>query len=89
MIAEVVQATGDLHNQIRKAQLEIAENVFHDATPLDTRQDVFNHNPVFGNQAISQLVSQAQELTTHLFFGLDGVDARRFISLKATVFREA
>jgi hypothetical protein len=88
MIAEVMQATGNLHDQIRKALLEIAKNIFHDSATLDTGQDVFNHNPVFGDQAIGSLVSEAQELAAPLFLGLDGEDLRRLISLKAAAFSE-
>lgn len=33
--AEVVQAAGDNHNQIREVVFGVSENIFHDAGTLD------------------------------------------------------
>ena len=49
---------------------------------------MLDHDSVFGNQTISDLVSQAQELSPPLLLGLNGENPDGFVSLEASVFGE-
>ena len=86
--AEVVQGTGDLHHQVRKSLLGIAKHIFHNPTPLDTRNHMLHHNPRPGNQTVGEPVGGAQETAPPLFLGLDRHHVCRFRALKAHILRQ-
>ena len=87
--AEVVQATGNLHDHIRETRFDITKEVFDDPTAFDASNYMFNHTAVFGDQPIGDLVNEAEELSAHLFFGLDGQDPGGFIGLEPAIFRQS
>jgi len=55
--AEVVQSTSNTHSEIRKTFLGVAKNVLHNATALDTGDNMFYPDTHTGNQAIEKLIS--------------------------------
>ena len=67
--AEVVQATGNLHHLIGNPLFREAQNIFNDATPLDTGDDMFDDHPGTGKKPIEKLICNAQFLTFGLFLG--------------------
>ncbi len=66
---EVMQGTGDLHDQIRETLLGVAKNVFDNAATLDTGHGMFNVDAGAGEEAVQPFVDRRQLLAARLFFG--------------------
>jgi hypothetical protein len=69
MHSKVMQATGDDHDQIRKAIFGVSQNIFHNSGTLDTRNRMFHSDAHFGDLAIALLLFGSQLLLAWLFFG--------------------
>ena len=67
--AEIVQASGDAHRQIRKAIGQIAEHIFGDATDLDPGNGMFHAHPHACQLTVPALLTGSQLLALGLFFG--------------------
>ena len=66
---QVMQSTGDLHNQIREILLGVAKNVFDNAAALDTGHGMFNVDAGAGEEAVQPFVDCRQLLAARFFFG--------------------
>jgi len=51
--ADVVQATSDDHDQIRKIIFRVSQNIFHDPRTLDARNGMFHSDPDFRDLTIA------------------------------------
>ncbi len=69
MNAQIVQATGDDHDEIGKAVLGVAQNIFHDADSLDSRQRVLTSHAYPCQLTIGSLLRSSQLAFARLFFG--------------------
>ena len=69
MHSEVMQATGNDHDQIRKAVLGVSQNIFHNSGTLDTRDRMFDFDPNFRNLTIGRFLFGSQLFLAWLFFG--------------------
>ena len=69
---EIMQAAGNLHDQLRNTSFGQAQDIFDDSAPFHTSNDVFHDNADTGDQVIEQLVSYTQLLTSGLFLGCWG-----------------
>jgi hypothetical protein len=67
--APIVQRARDRHHQIGQSSFGIAEDVFDNATTLDTGQGMFNPDARARNASIAPLVSARQLRLAGLFFG--------------------
>ena len=67
--AEVMQATGDDHDQIRKIIFRISQNIFHDPGAFDARNGMLHSDTNFGYLAIVLLLFGGQFFLVRLFFG--------------------
>ena len=67
--AEVMQATGDHHQQVGGAIFGQAQNLFDDATAFDAGDDVFDYDAHTGDHGVEELVSLAEWLAAWLFWG--------------------
>jgi len=52
--SEVMQATGNLHNQVRKACFGVAKGVLENPTAFDTGNDVLDLNPETSNDTVEK-----------------------------------
>jgi hypothetical protein len=66
---KIVQAAGDLHDQIGNACGGQAQNIFDYPTAFHAGQRVFNHDPHAREQRVEELLTHAQLFTRRLFFG--------------------
>jgi hypothetical protein len=67
--AEIVQAAGNLHDQIRYAVFGQAQDIFDDPTPFDPGKHVFHDHTGTGEEAIEELILHAHGLAWRLFLG--------------------
>ena len=67
--AEIVQATGNLHDEISNALGGQAQDIFDNPTPFHPGNDIFYDDACTGDEVIEELVSQAQLLAFGFFFG--------------------
>lgn len=54
--SEVMQATGNLHDQVGEAGFGVAKGVLDNATALDTGNDVLDLNPETSNDTIEKTI---------------------------------
>gem|GEM_PF-4555544 len=64
-----MQATGDDHDQIRKAIFGVSQNIFHNARTLDTTNRMLHSDAHFGDFAIALFLFSRQLFLAWLFFG--------------------
>ena len=64
-----MQATGNLHNQIRNPSFGETQDIFDDPAPLHASKHVFHNDADPGDQMIEELVPNAQLLASGLFLG--------------------
>ena len=67
--AEIVQAACNLHDEIRKALLGQAQDIFDNPAPFHPGNDVFYDHACTGDEVIEKPVSYAQLLAFGFFFG--------------------
>lgn len=66
---QIVQATGDLHHQIRHTFFRQPQHLFNNPTAFDTRDHVFDHHPYTGDKTIQQPFTSTQFPARGLFLG--------------------
>jgi hypothetical protein len=54
-----VQATGNLHQEVRNAIFRQPQDIFDNATPLDACKYMLDYHAYTGNEAIDELVRDA------------------------------
>lgn len=64
-----MQAAGNLYHQIRNALFGEAQNLFDNATPFDPCNHVLDHYTRAGEEAVEELISDAQLFAFWLFLG--------------------
>ena len=84
--SEVMQSTGDFHDEIVIHFLGIAEEIFDNVTAFDASNDMLNNNPYLRNEGVVRALLWSQLLSSRFLLGLERLDALRFITLKAGVF---
>ena len=67
--AQIMQATGNLHDHIRHTLCGQPEDIFDNPTPFHAGNHVFDDDADTGDQMIEERVPNAQLLATGLFFG--------------------
>ena len=67
--SKVMQATGNHHDQIRKAIFGVSQNIFHDPRTFDTRNCMLDSDTHLGDLAIALFVCGGQLFLARLFFG--------------------
>jgi len=67
--AEIVQAAGDLHDQIGNACFGQAQDIFDNPAAFDAGNRVFNHDPRTRENRVEELLAHAQLFAFGLFFG--------------------
>jgi hypothetical protein len=67
--AEIVQATGNLHDEIRKALCGQAQDIFDNPTPFHPGNHIFHDHTGTGDEVIEEPVSHAQLLAFGFFLG--------------------
>jgi hypothetical protein len=67
--AEIMQAAGNLHDQIRNTRCRQAQDVLDYPAPFHPRNHVFHDDADTGDEVIEELVSRAQLLALGLFLG--------------------
>lgn len=83
-----MEATRDLHRLIGKVPFRIAKDIFHNAAPFNTTNDVFNHYPNTRYDLVLGFFLACELFAFRLFLGLIGLDTFGFIPLKARVFEQ-
>ena len=81
-----MQATSNIHHQIIKACLGVAEDVFDNPTAFDTANDMFHDDAYAVHNSVEESVCQRQLLTAGLLARLKGNHPFGFIALKTLVF---
>jgi len=66
---QIVQATGDLHHDVRDTRGGQPQDIFDHPTPFDARNDVFDDHARAGKEAIEKLLADTQLPALGLFFG--------------------
>ena len=84
--SEVMQSTGDFHDEIVIHFLGIAEDIFDNVTAFDASNDMLNDNPYLRNEGVVRALLRSQLLSSRFLLWLERLDALRFIALKAGVF---
>ena len=67
--AQIMQTTGNLHHQIRHAILGQAQHIFHNPTPFDPSDGVFDYYSRTGVDLIQEMIAHAQVFAFRLFLG--------------------
>jgi hypothetical protein len=67
--AEIVQATRNLHDQVRYAVCGQAQDIFDNPTPFDPGKHVFHYDARTGEEVIEEVIAHAQCLAFGFFFG--------------------
>ena len=67
--AQIVQATRNLHDQIRDAVGRQTQDIFDNPTPFDASNDVFDDHTRAGKEAIEKLLADTQVPALGLFLG--------------------
>lgn len=67
---EVMQSTGDFHNQVRKTLFGVAKCVLHNSTSLNPGNHMLDLNPETRNDAIQKNILSGQLLTSRLFLAV-------------------
>jgi len=66
---QVMQATSNHHDQIRKISFRISQNIFDDPRALDTSNRMFHFDANFRYLAIALFFFAGQLFLARLFFG--------------------
>ena len=67
--AEIVQATRNLHDQIRDAVGRQTQDIFDYPAPFDPGQHIFHHYTRTGEEVIQEAIAHAQGLAFRFFWG--------------------
>ena len=67
--AEIVHATGNLHDEISKTRCGQAQDIFDHPTPFHPGNDIFYDDACTGDEVIEEPVSSAPLLAFGFFFG--------------------
>ena len=67
--AQIMQATGNLHDEIRHTICGQTEDIFDNPTPFHAGNHVFYDDTDTGDQMIKERVPNAQLLPSRLFLG--------------------
>ena len=86
MDSQVVQPTSDFHHEIVILGFGIAEEILDNATAFNPASDMFNANPDPGDLAVLLFLVWGQFFTFGFLLGLERLDARWFIPLRAGIF---
>ena len=84
--SEVMQSTGDFHDEIVIHFLGIAEEIFDNVTAFDASNDMLNDNPYLRNEGVLRALLQSQLLSSRFLLWLERLDTLRFIAVKAGGF---
>ncbi len=66
---EIMQATRNLHDQIRNTRFGQAQDIFDNPTSFDPGNHVFHDDARTGDEVIEELIPHTQCLAFWLFFG--------------------
>ena len=66
---QIVQAAGNLHDQIGHARFGEAQHLFDNPTPFDASDDMLDDHAYTGANAIEHLLTNTQFLALGLFLG--------------------
>ena len=69
MYAEIVQAAGNLHDEISNALCSQAQDIFDNPTPFHPGNHIFYDNACPGNAVMKEPVSYAQLVACGFFVG--------------------
>src|SRR5258708_25921361 len=86
--SEIMQATGNVHEQVIKTRAQVAVDISHDAKDFDAAQRMLNANAHAGDGGIDGLLLGGQLPTFGFLGGLEGVHAARLVALKASILPE-
>jgi hypothetical protein len=86
MHSEVVQSTGNFHNEIIISFFGIAKDIFDNTASFHTSNDMFNDNTNTGEKAILLALFWRQLFAFGLFLRLKCLHVFWFIPLKACIF---
>ncbi len=86
--SQIVQPTGDFHNQILIHVFSIAKHILDNTTPFDAIDDMFNNNTDAGNQPILLFLLWRQCFPWRFFLGLKRRYPVWIIPLKPCIFIE-
>lgn len=66
---EIVQATRNLHDQIRYPICRQTQDIFDNPAPFDPGKHVFHHHTRTGKEVIEEVMAHAQGLAFGFFWG--------------------
>ena len=67
--AKIVEATSNLHHEVRTPLGSEAQDIFDNPAPFDSSNDVFHDDTGTGKEVIEEPIPNAQVLARGLFLG--------------------
>lgn len=86
--SEIVETTGNFHDEVVKAGEMIAEDIFDNVAALNAGDNMLNDDAGRGNELVDEAFINVQGTIARLFLGLIGDDTFWVIALKAGVLEE-
>ena len=83
--SEVMQSTGDFHDESVRHFRGIAEEILDNVTAFDASNARLNANPYLRNEGVVRALLQSQRWSSRFLLGLERLDTLRCIALTAGV----